>query len=561
MTNNFAGSDGGGIANFNGALSLTESTVSGNRALSGAGIYTYLGPVTIERSSIANNHASSTLGVGGGLHSAGSAVTIRRSTVSGNSSRDAGGIYASADLVLLESTVSGNSATFDGGGVVSRDTAQIERTLISDNRAGRDGGGIWSKETVSVNSSTIARNVAGRDGGGAWLDAVDGSVRFVQATISGNQAARFGAGLWLANAFANVVSIAHSTIATNEVTGGGLGGGVFVFAGPVNLNHTIVAKNFAAAGSDVTGLFGASISARYSLIGDNSNSGLAEAGVGMPDANGNLVGGGVFGFIDPLLGELRYNGGFTPTHALPSPAQSSSFPSPAVDTGNPQAQAGVDGVPTHDQRGMPYSRFADGDRRSGVRIDMGAFESQTLSLPATLFGDYNRNGRVDAADYTVWSDAMGRVVAPYTSADGNGDGLVDFLDHAVWVGNFGVQGTAFVPIGGGFAALATGESKPQIKPRTSQAENDLIVTPPVRISVPERPLQSRASSGKRAVRVSPLDFAARHDRALESWWATRGRATKSQESRDQIAAKESSSREAIDCAVAEMGQLRLAVRT
>jgi hypothetical protein len=155
---------------------------------------------------------------------------------------------------------------------------------------------------------------------------------------------------------------------------------------------------------------------------------------------------------------------------------------------------------------------------------------------------------------------MGRVVAPYTSADGNGDGLVDFLDHAVWVGNFGVQGNAFVPIGGGFAALATGESKLQIELRSDQAENDLIVTRPARISVPERPHASPAGVGRRPLQVFHLDATTRRDRVLEAWWATRGRDSESKESIDTFAAEGSNSHDAIDCAVAEMGRLRLAVR-
>jgi probable HAF family extracellular repeat protein len=52
-------------------------------------------------------------------------------------------------------------------------------------------------------------------------------------------------------------------------------------------------------------------------------------------------------------------------------------------------------------------------------------------------GDYNRNGVVDAADYTVWRDTLGRSVARYTGADGNGDGYVDNWDYGAWKDNFG----------------------------------------------------------------------------------------------------------------------------
>jgi hypothetical protein len=54
-----------------------------------------------------------------------------------------------------------------------------------------------------------------------------------------------------------------------------------------------------------------------------------------------------------------------------------------------------------------------------------------------LSGDYNRNGVVDAADYTVWRDALNRAVDPYSSADGDGSGHVDAADYEIWRLHFG----------------------------------------------------------------------------------------------------------------------------
>ena len=54
-----------------------------------------------------------------------------------------------------------------------------------------------------------------------------------------------------------------------------------------------------------------------------------------------------------------------------------------------------------------------------------------------LFGDYNKNGRVDNADYNVWRNTVGQSVAPFTGADGNGDGIVDQADYNVWRSHFG----------------------------------------------------------------------------------------------------------------------------
>lgn len=55
-----------------------------------------------------------------------------------------------------------------------------------------------------------------------------------------------------------------------------------------------------------------------------------------------------------------------------------------------------------------------------------------------LPGDYNADGTVDAADYTVWrreSDQPGSGL----SADGNGDQVVNDLDFALWRSNFGAS--------------------------------------------------------------------------------------------------------------------------
>jgi len=57
-------------------------------------------------------------------------------------------------------------------------------------------------------------------------------------------------------------------------------------------------------------------------------------------------------------------------------------------------------------------------------------------LSVTLVGDYNGNGVVDAADYTVWRDTLGQSGSGL-AADGDGNGVVDSGDYDVWKTNFG----------------------------------------------------------------------------------------------------------------------------
>lgn len=54
---------------------------------------------------------------------------------------------------------------------------------------------------------------------------------------------------------------------------------------------------------------------------------------------------------------------------------------------------------------------------------------------ALLPGDYNGNGAVDAADYTVWRDSRGSITN--LAADGNDSGQIDAGDLTVWQQNFG----------------------------------------------------------------------------------------------------------------------------
>lgn len=61
----------------------------------------------------------------------------------------------------------------------------------------------------------------------------------------------------------------------------------------------------------------------------------------------------------------------------------------------------------------------------------------TVTLVATpeLAGDFNIDGTVDAADYTVWRDSLGS--ATNLIADANLNAIVDSADYGIWKANFG----------------------------------------------------------------------------------------------------------------------------
>ncbi|MEQ8848011.1 hypothetical protein [Botrimarina sp.] len=52
-------------------------------------------------------------------------------------------------------------------------------------------------------------------------------------------------------------------------------------------------------------------------------------------------------------------------------------------------------------------------------------------------GDYNQDGVVDAADYTIWRDAAAGV---RLGGDGDGNGAVDAVDYSIWEASYGVLG-------------------------------------------------------------------------------------------------------------------------
>ena len=78
--------------------------------------------------------------------------------------------------------------------------------------------------------------------------------------------------------------------------------------------------------------------------------------------------------------------------------------------------------------------------------EVAALSNVTASA---LPGDYNRNGAVDSADYTVWRNNLGTAVAFGDSADGTGNGLIELDDFALWKANFGRS----APAGGAASAV------------------------------------------------------------------------------------------------------------
>jgi CSLREA domain-containing protein len=320
VAGNSAVMGGGGIVNFGtlgGTLRLINSTVSDNSGEVGGGINNIDGTLTLTQSRVSNNNS---VEVGGGINNNGSAarLTLTNSTVSRNSADGGGGIENTGGIITLtNSTVTGNTATSFGGGISNRlGGATVIGSTVSDNSSNFIAAGILNLEgRLNLTNSTVSRNsAASGDGGGILITSTTSRTTLRNTTVARNSAAQ--------------------------------GGGGIRTSGPLILTNSLVALNTAPQGPDVLKSGGVTVTARFSLLGIRSGSGVSDG------VNGNQF-GTRSNPLDPLLGPLADNGGPTQTHAL-------LLGSPAIDA------ASTPDCPTTDQRGVP--------RPQGPACDIGSYE-------------------------------------------------------------------------------------------------------------------------------------------------------------------------------------------
>ena len=81
------------------------------------------------------------------------------------------------------------------------------------------------------------------------------------------------------------------------------------------------------------------------------------------------------------------------------------------------------------------------------------YTTGTLKVVGSLVGDYNGNGFVDAADFTVWRDTLGSTTDLRANGDNSGASAnkIDQADYNVWKTNFGAHAGS----GSGTGANAT----------------------------------------------------------------------------------------------------------
>ena len=175
-------------------LTLDSLTVAnGYSATEGGGVGNYGGNLTITKSTFSDNSATDYPGNGGGVFNTWGILTITNSAFSGNSATNGGGVWNEGSLTITNSTFSGNSAAYDGGGVggvINGGTLTITNSTFSGNSA-IEGGGLynsyWNDNDSTINKSTFSDNSATEYGGGV---SNSGMLTITNSTFSGNSATK-----------------------------------------------------------------------------------------------------------------------------------------------------------------------------------------------------------------------------------------------------------------------------------------------------------------------------------------------------------------------------------
>jgi len=212
---------------------------------------------------------------GGGIWSSGSANLAGCTLQYNNAENDAaldggGGIWSTGSMTMAGCTVQYNVAQgypAEGGGIWSSGALVLDACTVQSNNvqwyADAEGGGIWSSGSLTLEGGTTVQNNSAVGAQGRNASKLQGNL----VVPPGNGNNGLGGGLYVAGGTVNLTDV---TLSSNVAQGGrggsgyyyslpggdggnGLGGGLFVARGTVILVRTIVANNAAQGGAGGTG--------------------------------------------------------------------------------------------------------------------------------------------------------------------------------------------------------------------------------------------------------------------------------------------------------------------
>jgi hypothetical protein len=242
----------------------------------GGGIYSgYRSKLKVNNCKLKNNK-STKIGVddgGGAIYVLSeSTVNIENSEFTGNEARNGGAIYnLLSDLTVVKSTFKNNQLVLavpggngGGGGAILIDGAKgktgkiiIHDSTFTDNTAVAQGGAIflqlYGNSTSSFENLTLSENSvtgSGDQGYGGAIFHVGSETTLLSVantTMSANRASNQGGGFWNGNNAK--VNISNSTFSDNDAVSedgnSGLGGGIMITSGKINITNTTIINNYA----------------------------------------------------------------------------------------------------------------------------------------------------------------------------------------------------------------------------------------------------------------------------------------------------------------------------
>jgi hypothetical protein len=276
---NGAESIGGAISSQGGSLTIENSTFEGNQADT-YGAMDIASDATLNNVTVRGN--SATIGCGGGIGVQTGHVTIAGSLfVTNTSASCGGGVYISpnftATVTLRDSQIVKNKADplFTGslgGGIFNGSALTLTRVTVDGNSA-YSAGGLWQYGTASplvIEDSTFKLNTAAWAGGAMQLSGGQGHT-LTNVTISSNSAGNWGGGI---GALDHPATLRNVTLSGNAAP---LGANVYAVRTTVTFANSIVN---APSGGDNCGSEGTATpftSSGYNVSSDNS---CALAGAG-----------------------------------------------------------------------------------------------------------------------------------------------------------------------------------------------------------------------------------------------------------------------------------------
>lgn len=265
---------GGGLFIVDATVKLENLIVTKNQTVGLSGNYTRTG--------------------GGGIAAVNAAVTLNNVAVTENNRsaiiNGGGSIFAEGgSLTIKGSTIEGNSSNGTGGGIFAENTlVNIDTSFIQKNHTQNNGGGIYIANDRGICNQTHPFTFSEKA-----TTMPEGESSISNTTIGDNIANGLGGGMYIGNEIC--LRISNSTITGNRVvnsSGNGQGGGIVGYSmGELTLDHTAITDNEADFGGGIYALCTAAANTHITLqngssINKNSATSFGGAIYGAPVLKG-----------------------------------------------------------------------------------------------------------------------------------------------------------------------------------------------------------------------------------------------------------------------------------